>query len=273
MTIGAVNGNYAMNQGQMGCGASDDPTAKSIQDKIARAQKELKELSANTEMSVEQKQKKRQELQQEINDLNMQLRQHQMEQKQKERQEKAQSMDELMGTADFGQTGKQSGGTGNAGNGTGFSAVGMEALISADGARKAAQMQGSVATRLEGRASTLEAEIKLDSARGGNTERKEAEIASLQEKAQKAQASQMSTLREANEKLESAAQKESAEHTEDTEEKDLQKAGSKEDVSQTVGMEQKNAAAENAEIAGREKEADTEDGSNAAGYTPVDVRI
>lgn len=212
MTIGAVNGAYQAQPGQMGRGAAEDPVAKGIQDKIARAQKELKELSANTEMNMEQKQKKRQELQQEISDLTMQLRQHQMEQKQKERQEKMQSMDELMGTADYANGGK-TGTAADGGNGTGFSAVAAEALISADGARKAAQMQGSVASHMEGRARTLEAEIKLDAARGGNTERKEAEIASLRQKAQAAQNAQLGTLREANgklnEKLEAGTQEES----------------------------------------------------------------
>lgn len=261
MTIGAVNGNYALNQGQMGCGATDDPTTKSIQDKIASAQKELKELSANTEMSMEQKQKKRQELQQEISDLNMQLRQHQMEQKQKERQEKAQSMDELMGTAESQRASKQSGEAGNANNSTGFSAVGMEALISADGARKAAQMQGSVSARLEGRASTLEAEIKLDAARGGNTERKEAEIASFRQKAQTAQTSQISTLQEANEKLQEASRKDAAGESQ------------KEDAVETDSAEKTSKEAEEKEKSSETEKAGTEDKSDASGYTSVDVRI
>lgn len=288
MTIGAVNGSYQVQPGQMGQNAADDPVAKGIQDKIAKAQKELKELSANTEMSIEQKQKKRQELQQEISDLNMQLRQHQMEQKQKERQEKMQSVDELTGNKEGLNGDGRSGTAAGAGSQTGFSTVAMEALISADGARRAAQMQGSVAARMEGRAATLEAEIKLDAARGGNTERKEAEMASLQAKAQAAQASQMSTLSDANEKLEAAAQKEAAEHTEDAAEKDVRRTGAKEDASLTADREQKTVAGENGEAAGMEQksvraqneetadqaeEADTEKGSNAAGYTPVDVRI
>lgn len=273
MTIGAINGNYQMQPGQMGQNAADDPVAKGIQEKIAKAQKELKELSANTEMSIEQKQKKRQELQQEINDLNMQLRQHQMEQKQKERQEKMQPMDELMGNQEGMDSAGKSGAAGNDGH-TGFSTVAMEALISADGAKKAAQMQGSVAARMEGRAATLEAEIKLDAARGGNTERKKEEMASLQAKAQAAQVSQMSTLSDANERLEAAAQKEAAEHTEDAGEKDVQKSGVKEEASLTEGTEQKNVAAVNEENAGNAEEDGTGDGtSNVAGYTPVDVRI
>lgn len=248
MTVGAVNGNYPINQGQIGSGASDDPTVKSIQDKITRAQKELKELSSNTEMSVEQKQKKRQELQQEISDLNMQLRQHQMEQKQKERQKSTQSMDELMGTADSQRAGKQPGGTS-------FTAEGMEALISADGARKAAQMQGSVAARMEGRAGTLEAEIKLDSARGGNTGRKEAEVASLREKAQAAEADQIGTLREANEKLEEASQKEAEnEKPDEASQKEAAKENEEESTQQLTETQQ----------------AETE---ASGGYTSVDVRI
>ena len=58
-----------------------DSVSKNIQNQIANAQKQLQELSANENMSAEEKMKKRQEIQQQITDLNNQLRQHQIEQK------------------------------------------------------------------------------------------------------------------------------------------------------------------------------------------------
>lgn len=270
MIIGAVNGKYEMQPGQVGKGASDDPVAKGIQDKIAMAQKELKELSANKEMNPEQKQKKRQELQQEISDLNMQLRQHQMEQKQKERQEKMQSMDELMGNGE-GQSGIGKPCTAaNTGNSTGFSAVAMEALISADGARKAASLQGNVAARMEGRANTLEAEIQLDAARGGSTERKEAEMASMREKAQEAQISQMKTLGEANDKLEEARQSADADGSVTEESADAAESITEKNTDTMNGQSEayKNKAAEQTSQDKKTGEERADDG-----YQPVDVRI
>ena len=41
--------------------------------------------------------KKRQEIQQQISDLNMQLRQHQMEQRKEKQQAKSSSMDDMLG--------------------------------------------------------------------------------------------------------------------------------------------------------------------------------
>ena len=58
-----------------------DSVSKNIQNQIANAQNQLQELSANENMSAEEKMKKRQEIQQQITDLNNQLRQHQIEQR------------------------------------------------------------------------------------------------------------------------------------------------------------------------------------------------
>ena len=59
----------------------NDSVSKNIQNQIANAQQKLQDLSSNEEMSLEDKMKKRQEIQQEINNLNQQLRQHQIEQR------------------------------------------------------------------------------------------------------------------------------------------------------------------------------------------------
>lgn len=80
MTINGINGvNTQMKQ--MGMNQATDSYSRNIQSQIANAQKQLQELSSNEDMSLEEKMKKRQEIQQQISDLNMQLRQHQMEQR------------------------------------------------------------------------------------------------------------------------------------------------------------------------------------------------
>ncbi len=95
MTINGING--ANTQiGQMGMNQATDSYSRNIQNQIADAQKQLQELSSNKDMTQEEKTNKRQELQQQINDLNVQLRQHQMEQR-REKQQKQSSFDDMIG--------------------------------------------------------------------------------------------------------------------------------------------------------------------------------
>ena len=58
-------------------GQASDSYSRSIQKQIANAKEQLQQLSANKDMTMEEKMKKRQEIQKQINELNNQLRQHQ----------------------------------------------------------------------------------------------------------------------------------------------------------------------------------------------------
>ena len=60
----------------LGQNGQNDAISKNIKNEIARAQKKLQDLSANNELSIEDKMKKRQEILQEITNLEQQLRQH-----------------------------------------------------------------------------------------------------------------------------------------------------------------------------------------------------
>lgn len=228
MTVGAVSGSRGVQQpGKIG-GRQDDPVAKEIQDKINRAQKELQELSGKQDMPPKMKQEKRQELQKEISDLTMQLRQHEMEQKVKEREEKRQTEENSLGLPENQEMARKES---RPGVEMGISAAGMEALISADKAGKAADVQGSVAQRMEGRAGVLEVEIQMDAARNGDTSRKQEELADVNSKAQAAQSAQMSTLQKAGEKLEQAADTgEVTEGVEGVQKEDEDKTSSKDDA-------------------------------------------
>lgn len=208
MTINGINGENTQ-MGQMGMNRATDSYSRNIQNQITNAQKQLQELSSNEDMTLEEKMKKRQEIQQQISDLNMQLRQHRMEQRraamggQGKQQTKGSSMGDLLG------------GTGNAGNtkagskSAGLSQASMTAMISADSAIKQAKVQGSVATKMEGRSGVLQSEIKMDQAIGGNTQKKEEELAEVEQKAQAAASSQFSTLADANRTMEEAAKEDS----------------------------------------------------------------
>lgn len=202
MTIGSVTGtNNNMQAGGSGINMQTDSVSKNIQNQIANAQKQLQELSSNEDMTLEEKMKKRQEIQQEITTLNQQLRQHQIEQR-KEQQSKGASMDDMLGG---NRTAAKSGNKGN-----GLSQASMQAMISADSSMKQAKVQGSMATQMEGKAGVLESEIKMDKGRGASTEKKEEELADLQAKAQSATAAQISTLADAGKVMEEAVKADQA---------------------------------------------------------------
>ncbi len=195
MKINSIDG--AMTQtGGVNPFKAEDPVSRNIQSRIANARKQLQELSADEEMSLEEKRKKREEIQQQLMDLNNQLRQQQLTQR-RERQEKRASMEDMLGGSRQAapKAGKQ---------GTGLSQASMEAVIGADSAMEMARIQGGVANRMEGRAGVLEAEIKLDAGRGQGVEKKQEELAEVQQKAAAAQAAQIHTLADANKELEEA---------------------------------------------------------------------
>jgi hypothetical protein len=212
MTINGISGANTQ-AAQIGMNQAMDSYSKNIQNQIANAQKQLQELSSNEEMTLEEKMKKRQELQQQISDLNMQLRQHQIEQR-KEQQSKGSSMDDMIGGNRQAQKKSEK-------SGTGMSSASMAAIISADMSMGQVKVQSQVKTNLEGRAGVLKAEINLDASRGGNTEAKEEELADIEEKVNSVTSSQMSALSDINKNLEEAAKADSEE--EKTDDKKQQK--------------------------------------------------
>ena len=265
MKINGFNGTNTQT-GAMGMAQANDSVSKNIQNQIANAQQKLQDLSSNEELSLEDKMKKRQEIQQEITNLNQQLRQHQIEQR-KEQQSKKSSMDDMVA------------GTKNtyAKKGTGLSQAGMRAMISADSSMKQAKVQGSMATQMEGRAGVIASEIKQDAGKG-NTEKKEEELADLQAKAQSATASQMSSLSDANKSVEEAAKAENS-NTEDTATKNNTDKSEKTHESAGAAAEETDNV-KNTDIKGETQvtvETPTlENAQNAtqqAVYTPIDIRL
>lgn len=216
MMIGSTTGtNNNMQAGHSGMNMQTDSVSKNIQNQIANAQKQLKEISSNEDMTMEEKMKKKQEIQQEITTLNQQLRQHQIQQR-KEQQSKGSSMDDMLGGSQKAES--KSGG---------LSQSSMQAMISADSSLKQAKVQGSMATQMEGKARVLESEIKMDKGRGASTERKETELAGLQEKAQETTEAQLSTLANASKVMEEASRADQT--TETSKNNKMDKKGEKTD--------------------------------------------
>ena len=245
----------------------NDSVSKNIQNQIANAQQKLQDLSSNEEMSLEDKMKKRQEIQQEINNLNQQLRQHQIEQRKEQQSKNSSSMDDMV--AGTSNTSKK--------KDTGLSQASMQAMLCADSSMKQAKVQGSMAAQIQGRASVLESEIKQDAGKG-NTEKKEEELAELQAKAQSATAAQMSTLADANKSVEEAAKAENS-NTEDTATKNNTDKSEKTQESAGAAAEETDNV-KNTDIKGETQatvETPTlENAQNAtqqAVYTPIDIRL
>lgn len=212
MTIGTVSGASAAAasfKAPLGMDQTTDSVSKNIRDQIANAQKQLQEISSNKEMSVEQKMKRRQEIQQQISDLNNQLRQHQIEQR-KQQQEKKMSKDEEMNRENQEAfTSKE-----NLSN-MGLTQDSMKAMISADSSIKQAEIQGNTADSFAHRADIVKVEIELDIARASNVvgrtanvSGKYAELAKAEQKAEDAMNSQAKTLGEVNTEIKETQEKE-----------------------------------------------------------------
>ena len=234
MNINNINGNNAGVQAfQMNRNQGTDAVSKNIQNQIANAQKQMQELGENKEMSLEEKMKKRQEIQQQISDLQNQLRQHQIEQRKESQQKKGSSMDDMLGGSRQGAK--------SAKGGTGMSSVSMQAIISADASMDQVKVQGAVKSQMEGKAGVLKAEIKQDAGRG-DVEAKKEELAAIEAKAQDIEASQMSAISDINKKLEEAAKEDqSTAKTEGKSEKKdsaekAEKAEDKEKAAETGGQ-------------------------------------
>lgn len=258
MTINGVS-STGIQPGTMGMGAGGqmDAVSKDLQNQIENLQKQMNELSSNQEMPMETKMKKRQELQKQVSDLEVQLRQHQMEVRREAATKKRKgsgSMDDLLGVK---QQSKQ-----NDSQNVGMSAGSMEALISADASMKAADVHGSVATKMEGRAGVLEAEIKLDSSRNGNPERKKAELAKVKAVAEQATSSQMESLAEANKTMQEAGKEEQKDKETKTDKEDRKDGIDKTDAEERQETDEQSTFG--TEMLGV---------PFSRGYTPVDVKV
>ena len=259
-------------------GMQSDSYTKNIQRQIADAQQKLQDLSSNEELSLEDKMKKRQEIQQEITNLNQQLRQHQMEQRREQQSQKSSSMDDMIAGTKHTSAKK----------GTGLSQASMQAIISADTSMKQANVQGSVAAGLKGRAEVLESEIRQDAGKG-NTEKKEQELADIQGKVQSATAQQMSMVARAHQEVEEAAKVDSAENTEKTESADktnntnktgnadrtdnVDKIENANKVGNTDRAEKEKQKTESSDMVESSAKPNEQSATEQVGYKPIDVKL
>lgn len=238
MRVSGTNGAGAMQTGQPGLGQQLDSVGKDLQRQIEMAQKQLQELSANKDMSAEEKMKKRQELQKQINELSNQLRQHQIQQKQEAVREakKNRSNDD---TEELSGGGKENG----TGTNAGLSQSSMTAILSADTAMSQAQVQGGVAAKMEGKARVLKSEIKQDEALNGDTTKKREELDAVEQTALDAAAGQMHTLKDANDIWREASKEQGEEKISSMRDEDRkEEQGKEKDISRKDRNEDEEAA-------------------------------
>jgi len=127
-----------------------------------------------------------------------------------------------------------------------------------------AQVQSSVATRMEGRAGVLEAEIKQDSANGKSVESKQEDLIEVQQKLATTETSQMNVLSVVNKRLEEATDAEGDDSI-DLAEKKL--VGTREEEAGTVDGIKGDVSKEMPEIT------ETEGVPSQVVYSHVDVKL
>lgn len=180
-----------------------DTESKNFQNQIANAQKRLKELASDNELSAEEKAKKRQEIQKQITELNNQLRQHQIEMRREQQEkEKSKSAEEMSGEEQGRLSSEEECRI------VGMSQNGMRAIISANTAISHAKTQGHVNMSIESRMRVLQSEIRQDTGRGENIDLKQSELKNLEDKALRAKGAKMEILDEALRDMKKAATKE-----------------------------------------------------------------
>ena len=86
-----------------------------------------------------------------------------------------------------------------------LSSIMTGALLSANTSRQIAHVQHATKKQMDGHAGVLDAEIKLDGARGGDTKKKQEELEETQKKAAELTEATVNTLSTANEDLKKAA--------------------------------------------------------------------
>ena len=147
----------------------NDSRIQAYQQQIAQLQQKLQDLSQNEELTMEEKMKKRQEINQQIRTVEQQMRQVQREIRQEQNRAKENTIDEMVSTP------KKSGADV-------MSSDKMRSMIAGGQAMKQADGNMKLSKEMEGIAGVLASEISTDQQRGVDTEKKETELADLEQR-------------------------------------------------------------------------------------------
>ncbi len=127
-----------------------------------------------------------------------------------------------------------------------LSSIMTRSLLSANSSRQIARVQQNVKKQMDGHAGVLDAEIKLDGARGGDTKKKQEELEETKKKASALEETTINTLTAANEDLKEAAKADQEEQRAEkaAEKKKAEKAAAKKKAEKKAEEERIEKAAE-----------------------------
>ncbi len=156
-----------------------------------------------------------------------------------------------------------------------LSSIMTGALLSANTSRQIAHVQHATKRQMDGHAGVLDAEIKLDSARGGDVTKKKEELEETQKKSAELAETTINTLTTANENLQKASK-------EDLEAQRAEKAAEKKKAEKAAEKKkaEKEAAEERIEKVAETNTTETTDGvrvvsseGTVSGATSIDVVV
>ncbi|MBR1629874.1 MAG: FlxA-like family protein [Lachnospiraceae bacterium] len=179
----------------------NNPELEILQKQIDEKRKQLQEIGNEEGLSPEQKQKRRQAIEQEIADLEAQKNQAEMAAKQKEREE---AEERLARHNEEAYSRNRDGDTAQ------ISARGMKAMITAGQAIEMADVKSVFKNSLEDEDGIFESEIKQDKSSGVDTTKKEARLNEIQQRTNDLNRKSLDDLDEANEEMQSEKEEESA---------------------------------------------------------------
>lgn len=172
-----------------------DSKGKDVQNQISDAKNRLKELTSDTVLNEEEKERKRQQIRQELANLNKELKKRQWE---LQREQNDPSSSDPKGT----NAAEASLKTDNKPQ------TGTKATIAADSAISHAASHNKLASELESRVRILQGEIKQDEALGKDTSLKQKELEKLENKAARLNGTGFYFLADASKELKQAMEKE-----------------------------------------------------------------
>lgn len=193
----------------------NDSRIQAYQQQIAQLQQKLQDLAQNDELTMEEKMRKRQEINQQIHTAEQQMRQVQREIREEQNKAKKDSFDEMVSAP------KKKGADSMSSNK-------MRSIIAGDQAMKQADGNMQLATEMEGRARVLAGEIATDQQRGVDTTKKEEELAGVEERTDLLKADAIKVAAEAADEIQETSDEERTEKKdpsgEDSKNQDAQQA-------------------------------------------------
>ena len=172
---------------------NSDSYSDNLRNQIDSKQKALESLNENDEMSPKMKIEKRKELQQEIADLEAEIREHELEEKKKEEEKLQKEKDALEGNTRH---------TSKDGDTATISKAGMQSIIAAENAIDNVEQTNGIHTTMTDQANILESEIELDKQRGADTSKKEGALADIQSRINKLNESVNDQLEDIDDEME-----------------------------------------------------------------------